>query len=133
MSYSSLTDFIGDLEKRGELHRIKAFVDPVLEITEVTDRVTNQGAKPLLLFENNGTSFPLLINAFGSAKRMALALGKDDLAGTAKEIQDLIDILMQRAFHIIREIVGSAKDCRNGIPDACQDKRERFLPEGNPP
>jgi len=94
MPYSSLHDFIVDLEKRGELRRIKTFFDPLLEITEVTDRITKSGGKALL-FENNGTSFPLLINAFGSAKRMAMALGKDDLAGAAKDIEDLFEILMQ--------------------------------------
>ena len=57
MSYSSLKDFVSALEKNGELHRVKTFVDPVLEITEVTDRITKSGGKALL-FENTGTAFP---------------------------------------------------------------------------
>ena len=69
MSYSGLPGFITDLDKHSELLRIKSFVDPVLEITEITDRVSKSGGKALL-FENNGTKFPLLINAFGSQKRM---------------------------------------------------------------
>ena len=57
MSYSGLGDFIIDLEKKNELLRIKKFVDPVLEITEITDRITKSGGKALL-FENTGTRFP---------------------------------------------------------------------------
>ena len=65
MSYSGLTNFIKELEKKNELIRIIEFIDPVLEITEITDRVVKSGGKALL-FENTGTAFPLLINAFGS-------------------------------------------------------------------
>ena len=78
MAYSGLSDFIRHLEEKGELQRIKTFVDPVLEITEVTDRVTKAGGKALL-FENTGTNFPVLINAFGSDKRMSMAIGRNDL------------------------------------------------------
>ena len=63
MPYTGLKDFISKLESNGELHRIKVFVDPVLEIAEITDRITKSGGKALL-FENNGTGFPVLINAF---------------------------------------------------------------------
>ena len=65
------------------LIRIKQFVDPVLEITEITDRVTKSGGKALL-FENTGTDFPVLINAFGSDLRMSMAIGRNNLdeAGT---------------------------------------------------
>ncbi len=56
MSYSGLTDFIKELEKDGELLRIKQFIDPVLEIAEIADRVNKSGGKALL-FENNGTNF----------------------------------------------------------------------------
>ena len=83
MSYSGLQEFISALEKKDELIRIRQFVDPVLEITEITDRVTKSGGKALL-FENNGTSFPVLINAFGSDSRMADAISRSNLdeAGT---------------------------------------------------
>ena len=78
MSYSGLTNFIKELEKKNELIRIKEFIDPVLEITEITDRVVKSGGKALL-FENTGTAFPLLINAFGSDLRMSMAIGRDNL------------------------------------------------------
>jgi 4-hydroxy-3-polyprenylbenzoate decarboxylase len=92
MSYSGLKDFISDLEKCGELQRIKTFVNPVLEISEITDRVTKAGGKALL-FENNGTRFPVLINAFGSEKRMVKAIGRSDLQEAGNEITKLYNSL----------------------------------------
>jgi 4-hydroxy-3-polyprenylbenzoate decarboxylase len=92
MPYSGLKAFIADLEKHQELLRIKAFVDPLLEITEITDRVTKNNGKALL-FENTGTKFPLLINAYGSEARMAMALGRSNLDEAAKEIMELFETL----------------------------------------
>jgi 4-hydroxy-3-polyprenylbenzoate decarboxylase len=88
MSYSGLTDFIAELEKKNELLRIKQFIDPILEITEITDRITKSGGKALL-FENTGTSFPVLINTFGSDLRMSMAIGRNSLDEAGKEIEDL--------------------------------------------
>ena len=95
MSYSGLQDFITDLEKKNELIRIKQFVDPVLEISEITDRITKSGGKALL-FENTGTNFPVLINAFGSDSRMALALGRKNLDDAGNEIEDLFNNVSKR-------------------------------------
>jgi 4-hydroxy-3-polyprenylbenzoate decarboxylase len=83
MAYKNLTDFIHTLEIAGELVKVKEYVSPKLEIAEITDRIVKNEGKALL-FENNGTDFPLLINAFGSEKRMCLALGVknlDDISG----------------------------------------------------
>lgn len=90
MAYKSLQQFIDILEKNNELIRIKRFVDPVLEITEITDRVSKlpDGGKALL-FENTGTEFPVLTNAMGSIKRMCLALGVDDLEDIRSEMSSL--------------------------------------------
>lgn len=90
MAYNSLIDFIEVLEKENELIRIKAFVDPNLEITEIADRFSKskEGGKALL-FENTNTKFPILINAFGSIKRMKLALGISDLDQIGREMEDL--------------------------------------------
>ncbi|MFM7217728.1 MAG: menaquinone biosynthesis decarboxylase, partial [Bacteroidota bacterium] len=60
--YSHTKHFIDTLEKAGELVRISQPVDPRLEITEITDRISKQYG-PALLFENTGTGFPVLINA----------------------------------------------------------------------
>jgi len=86
MPYSGLKDFISVLESNGELHRIKVFADPVLEIAEITDRVTKSGGRALL-FENTGTRFPVLINAFGSERRMAMALGMSNISDASGDIE----------------------------------------------
>jgi 4-hydroxy-3-polyprenylbenzoate decarboxylase len=86
MAYSGLPDFIKRLEINNDLHRIKVFVDPVLEIAEVTDRVTKASGKALL-FENTGTNFPVLINAFGSDERISMAVGGDNLEEAGREIE----------------------------------------------
>ncbi|NLF78605.1 MAG: menaquinone biosynthesis decarboxylase, partial [Chloroflexi bacterium] len=80
MAYADLRAFITRLETEGELVRITAPVSPHLEITEITDRVSKGPAaqNKALLFENvEGSTMPVLINAYGSARRMALALGVD--------------------------------------------------------
>ena len=88
MAYDDLRDWIGALERAGELKRITTEVDPILELAEVTDRVSkgkdakgNPGG-PALLFQNvNGyPGSQVLINQFGSAKRMKLALEVDELS-----------------------------------------------------
>ena len=94
MKYPSLIEFIDRLELEGELLRIKQPVSPILEITEITDRVSKQpGGGKALLFENvEGSSMPVLINAFGSAKRMNLALGVHNIEDIAKRIESYIKI-----------------------------------------
>jgi 4-hydroxy-3-polyprenylbenzoate decarboxylase len=76
MSFRNLREFIARLESEGELLRIRQQVSPVLEITEVADRMMKSpGGGKALLFENvEGSPFPVLINAFGSFRRISLAL-----------------------------------------------------------
>ncbi|MBO8159085.1 menaquinone biosynthesis decarboxylase [Thermosyntropha sp.] len=92
MAYQDLREFISVLEKEGELKRIKVEVDSELEITEITDRVS-KAYGPALLFENvKGYNMPVLINAFGSVKRMSMALGVKSLDDIAQEVTDLLEI-----------------------------------------
>jgi 4-hydroxy-3-polyprenylbenzoate decarboxylase len=105
MTYSGLNDFINDLENSGELQRIKTFVDPVLEISEITDRVTKAGGKALL-FENTGTQFPVLINAFGSAKRMSMAIGRKDFQDAGKEIEKIFSSLSGTSAGLFKKLSG---------------------------
>ncbi|MCL4732161.1 MAG: UbiD family decarboxylase, partial [Planctomycetes bacterium] len=82
MAYDDLHAFVARLEAAGELVRITTPVSAHLEITEIADRVSKgpAGRNKALLFENvEGSAMPVLINAYGSARRMALALGVDDL------------------------------------------------------
>jgi 4-hydroxy-3-polyprenylbenzoate decarboxylase len=89
--YKNLNHFVEILEKNNELIRISEFVDPILEITEITDRIskTEKGGKALL-FENTGTNFPVLTNALGSEKRISLALGVENLSSLSTKINDFI-------------------------------------------
>jgi len=90
LAYRDLREFMEVLEKRGLLHRVKVEVDPILEITEVTDRISKQGG-PALLFENvKGSNFPVIINAFGSKERMELALEVDELDEIGARVSKLL-------------------------------------------
>ncbi len=76
MKFPALGEFVRYLESVGELHRVKAPVDPHLEITEIATRALKE-QKPALLFENvKGSHFPLAINVLASQRRVELALGK---------------------------------------------------------
>ena len=81
MAFYSLTEFIEQLEREGELIRISEPVSPILEISEITDKISKSpGGGKALLFENvEGSQMPVLINAFGSTRRMNIALGVDDI------------------------------------------------------
>jgi 4-hydroxy-3-polyprenylbenzoate decarboxylase len=88
--YDGLRSFVEALERAGELVRISKEVDPHLEMAEIADR-TMKAAGPALLFERpKGSRFPLLINAYGSRKRMSLALGVADLEDHARAIAELV-------------------------------------------
>ncbi|MBM3215860.1 menaquinone biosynthesis decarboxylase [Candidatus Poribacteria bacterium] len=106
MATANLREFVADLERRGELKRIRTQVSPHLEITEITDRVTKAGG-PALLFEKvEGSSFPLLINTYGSYRRMSAALGVSDISDIAREIEELIQLSPPQNFLDKLRIVG---------------------------
>ena len=108
MAYPDLQSFVAALEGAGQLKRITAQVDPVLEITEIADRVSKSPAAgdapppptdPVhgrrgghgLLFENvKGSSIPLAINLYGSYERMRMALGCESFEALAERVQQLI-------------------------------------------
>ncbi|GJL79894.1 MAG: hypothetical protein NPINA01_28830 [Nitrospinaceae bacterium] len=94
MAFYSLKEFIDRLEQEDELVRISEPVSPILEISEITDRVSKMpGGGRALLFENvEGSAMPVLINAFGSTRRMNLALGVDDIEDIAQEIDRYLKI-----------------------------------------
>lgn len=95
MAYNDLREWIAALERAGELKRVKAEVDPILEITEIADRVSKSpGGGRALLFENV-KGYPgaqVLINQFGSARRMNLALGVESLDEVAQRIHQFLDV-----------------------------------------
>lgn len=77
--FKDLRDFIELLEQQGELKRIQTAVDPYLEITEISDRTLRREG-PALLFENPlNSDIPVLANLFGTTKRVAMAMGQNDV------------------------------------------------------
>jgi len=79
MKYADFRDFLQQLEKTGQLKRIRQAVDPKLEMTEICDRVLRAGG-PALLFENPiGYDIPVLANLFGTPTRVALGMGEDSV------------------------------------------------------
>ena len=108
MAYDDLRDWIQALERAGELKRIRTEADPILEITEITDRVSKSTNKDqqgsvggrALLFENL-KGYPgqkLLINQFGSARRMRLALEVNSLDEIADRIRAFMDVKSPQGF-----------------------------------
>lgn len=104
--FKSLKDYVNFLEKKGELIRVKEFVDPIYEITEYTDRISKQpnGGKAIL-FENTGTQFPVLTNMMGSEKRILYTLGVNSF----EEIDERMNALMEEAMAERNGIIGKLK------------------------
>ncbi len=94
MAFASLREFIAKLESMGELVRVTQRVSPILEIAEITDRVSKmEGGGKALLFENvEGSAMPVLINAFGSWKRMCASLEVEILDDIATEMERFLKI-----------------------------------------
>jgi 4-hydroxy-3-polyprenylbenzoate decarboxylase len=79
VKYDDLRGFVARLEALGELKRVKAEVDPCLEMTEICDRVLKAGG-PALLFERpKGHRMPVLANLFGTPRRVALGMGRESV------------------------------------------------------
>ena len=113
MPIDNLREFISLLEKHGRLARISTPVSPHLEITEIADRVIKGPAasNKALLFENpSGFEFPVLINLFGSAQRMAWALGVDELEELNIHLSKIIDPRLPQG---LREMLGRGQDFLN--------------------
>jgi 4-hydroxy-3-polyprenylbenzoate decarboxylase len=92
MAYNDLRDFIRALEKNNELKRIPFEVDPRLEITEFADRAVKQGGPALLFEKPKGSSVPVLINAFASARKMEIALEVDSVDEVAARISEFLEM-----------------------------------------
>ncbi|MDQ1464497.1 MAG: 4-hydroxy-3-polyprenylbenzoate decarboxylase, partial [Actinomycetota bacterium] len=126
MAYADLPEFLDRLEKDGELVRVKAPVDPYLEITEIVDRVVRAGG-PALLFENVvGSKLPLAMNVFGTQARMAKALDVDSLDDVGARIADLLKPELPRGFAGLRDAMSKLGQLRDVPPKRvrkgdCQD------------
>ncbi len=89
MKYRDLREFIAALEKQGELRHVRTPVSPVLEMTEICDRVLRQGGPAILFEQPSGFDMPVLGNLFGTAKRVALAMGRE----TTDELREVGKLL----------------------------------------
>jgi 4-hydroxy-3-polyprenylbenzoate decarboxylase len=104
---ADLREWIRLLEEEAELVRVAAEVDPHLEVTEIVDRTVKAGG-PALLFENpKGSSHPLLINQFGTERRMCLALGVDRLDDAAAKLESVLE--MQPPQGLVEKVRGLKK------------------------
>jgi 4-hydroxy-3-polyprenylbenzoate decarboxylase len=104
---SDLRAWIDLLRREGELVEVEAEVDPYLEITEIADRTVKAGG-PALLFRNpKGSDHPLLINQFGTERRMALAFGAVGLDDVARKLEDVFE--MQPPQGLVEKVKGLGK------------------------
>src|SRR6267143_1361963 len=116
MRYRDLRDFLSQLEHAGELKRVRAEVDPKLEMTEVCDRVLKAGGPALLFEKPKGHAIPVLGNLFGTTRRVALAMGAEAGADPREALRDIGKLL---AF--LRE---------PEPPKGFRDVLERWIPIG---
>ena len=140
MSYRDLREFLSQLEQAGELKRVRAEVDPKLEMTEVCDRVLNAGGPALLFEKPKGHAIPVLGNLFGTTRRIALAMGAEVGSDPLEALRDVGKLLaflkepeppkgfrdvVARWVPIIKQVMHMAPKEVSGAP--CQE----ILWEGN--
>jgi len=107
VALKDLREWIALLEREGELVRVAAEVDPDLEITEIVDRTIRAGG-PALLFERpKGAQHPLLINQFGTERRMSLAFDVERLDDVAAKLSDVLE--MQPPSGLVEKVRGLQK------------------------
>ncbi|MCF8379329.1 MAG: menaquinone biosynthesis decarboxylase [Bacteroidales bacterium] len=96
MAYKNLSAFIDVLKERNEVITVNSFVDPILEISEITDRFSklHDGGKALL-FLNTGTQFPVITNMLGSDKRMSLAMGVEKISEIEERLKELFNSIKE--------------------------------------
>ncbi len=112
MAFADLQDFIAALDRAGDLARIRVPVDPHLEVTGIVQRVVREQG-PALLFENPTRGrMPLLINAFGTKKRMATALGVRDLDEIGERIADLLKPELPHGLGGLKDALGKVAQLR---------------------
>ncbi|MEG0517891.1 MAG: menaquinone biosynthesis decarboxylase [Bacteroidales bacterium] len=115
----NLRNYINFLESKDELIRITEFVDPIYEITEVTNRVSKMpGGGKALLFENTGTQFPVLTNMMGSEKRILYTLGIESFHEITERIDKLMEEVMGEKNTLMSKLklLPTLKEAANWMP-----------------
>src|SRR2546421_12778276 len=113
MKYADLRDFLTQLERRGLLKRVRAEIDPCLEMTEICARILAANGPALLFEKPKGHSIPVLGNLFGTLERVALAMGEES-----------VDALRE-----VGKLLASLKELEppKGLKDAWQNTRPLML------
>ena len=105
MAFDDLRDWIALLKREGELVEVEAEVDPYLEVTEIVDRTVKSGGPALLFKRPKGARHPLLVNQFGTERRMCLAFGEPTLDDVARKLEMVIE--MQPPQGLVEKVKGS--------------------------
>jgi 4-hydroxy-3-polyprenylbenzoate decarboxylase len=118
---TDLRRWIDTLRSAGELVDVHAEVDPYLEVTEITDRVTKQGG-PALLFHNvTGSALPLLINQFGSPARINMALRTESLDAIGERIESILDFQPPQGIVDKVKALGKLRDLASFSPKTAKE------------
>jgi 4-hydroxy-3-polyprenylbenzoate decarboxylase len=121
MAYDDLRSLLRALEREGDLKRIKAEVDPYLEIGEIVDRVQKAGG-PALLFENvRGSGMPLAMNVFGTDRRLLKALELKSYGEISERIGGLLKPELPHGFVGVREAFGKLGSMTHVPPKKVKD------------
>src|SRR5262245_17624928 len=114
--YQDLKEFLAALDAAGELHRVSVPVDPTLEISEIVARtVREKGPAPLCERPTRG-QMPVAINRFGTRKRMAMALGVDNVDQIGERIGELVRPELPVGWAGIRDGLGKLLQLRSAPP-----------------
>jgi 4-hydroxy-3-polyprenylbenzoate decarboxylase len=115
MPYNDLRAFIKKLEEEGELVRVQQEISPVLEMTELTDRAVKEGGKAILFERPKGYNIPVLMNAFGTEKRMKMALEVERLEEIGERLTGMTKIRPAGLIDGIKSL-SVLKDAMSFIP-----------------
>jgi len=129
VKYDDLRDFIGQLERLGELKRIGVEIDPRLEMTEICDRVLRAGGPAFLFERSGGHTMPVLANLFGTPRRVALGMGQESV-GALHEVGKLLAYLKEPEppkglrdawdkLPVLKQVLNMAPRVRSAAP--CQE------------
>jgi 4-hydroxy-3-polyprenylbenzoate decarboxylase len=121
MAFRDLREFMAALEEAGQLRRVRVPVDPILEVAEITDRLSKRGGPALLFEQVQGSTMPLLINAFGSPERMCLALGVKTVEEVAEALEGLLETKAPQGLLDKLKMLPKLRDLASFFPKLVKD------------
>jgi 4-hydroxy-3-polyprenylbenzoate decarboxylase len=118
VAVKDLREWIDLLRREGELVEVDAEVDPHLEITEIADRTVKAGGPALLFRHVTGSDHPLLINQFGTERRMCLAFGVERLDDVAAKLSGVLELTPPQGLADKVRALGKLKSFADAMPKA---------------